>query len=82
MDVKNCPNEKKNEIKMIFLLLVSVEKIDVNLSTNEPFDDRVIADNGKRKYWNVTRDDQLVMNLTFFPNATKRDAELTCFAWS
>ena len=64
------------------MLSVTVEKMDVNSSTNEDsFDDRMIADNGKRKYWNVTRDDVLVMNFNFFPNATKRDAELTCFAW-
>ncbi len=69
----NCP---------FALLSVTVEKIDAEMSKNERFDDDgVIADNGKRKYWNVTRDDHLVMNFNFFPNVTKRDVELTCFAW-
>ena len=64
------------------MLSVTVEKMDAaNLSTNDSFDDRLIADNGKRKYWNVTRDDQLVLIFNFFPNATKLNAELTCFAW-
>ena len=56
---------------------MNVTSIGEMSTGNEIMEDYLIRDNGKRKYWNLTKGDQMEMKFKFFKNATERNVSLT-----